>query len=120
MLKQGGRAIFMDVVSPGHPVLDVHLQTIEILRDTSHVRDYTPGEWLSFFTESGLRVQTVTSDRLHLEFSSWIARMRTPESLVTAIRVVQESASEEVKLHFELQPDGSFTSDIMMFEVVKS
>ncbi len=46
--------------------------------------------------------------------------MRTPESLVTAIRVVQESASEEVKLHFELQPDGSFTSDIMMFEVVKS
>lgn len=120
VLKQGGRAIFMDVVSPGHPVLDVHLQTIEILRDTSHVRDYTPGEWLSFFTEAGLRVQTVTSDRLHLEFSSWITRMRTPESLVTAIRVVQESASEEVKQHFELQPDGSFTSDIMMFEVVKS
>lgn len=46
--------------------------------------------------------------------------MRTPEPLVTAIRMVQESASEEVKQHFEVQPDGSFTSDIMMFEVVKA
>ncbi|TBL82532.1 class I SAM-dependent methyltransferase [Hafnia alvei] len=120
VLKPGGRAIFMDVVSPGHSVLDVHLQTVEILRDTSHVRDYTPGEWLTFFTEAGLQIQTVTSDRLHLEFSSWISRMRTPEPLVTAIRMVQESASEEVKQHFEVQPDGSFTSDIMMFEAVKA
>ncbi|KAA0263878.1 class I SAM-dependent methyltransferase [Hafnia alvei] len=120
VLKPGGSAIFMDVVSPGHSVLDVHLQTVEILRDTSHVRDYTPGEWLTFFTEAGLQIQTVTSDRLHLEFGSWISRMRTPEPLVTAIRMVQESASEEVKQHFEVQPDGSFTSDIMMFEVVKA
>lgn len=120
VLKPGGRAIFMDVVSPGHSVLDVHLQTVEILRDTSHVRDYAPGEWLAFFTEAGLQIQTVTSDRLHLEFGSWISRMRTPEPLVTAIRMVQESASEEVKQHFEVQPDGSFTSDIMMFEAVKA
>ena len=55
VLKPGGRAIFMDVVSPGHSVLDVHLQTVEILRDTSHVRDYAPGEWLAFFTEAGYK-----------------------------------------------------------------
>lgn len=107
VLKPGGRAIFIDVVSPGHSI-------------TSHVRDYAAGEWLTFFTEAGLQIQTVTSDRLHLEFASWISRMRTPEPLVTAIRMIQESASEEVKQHFEVQPDGSFTSDIMMFEVVKA
>ena len=47
VLKPGGKFIMMDVVSPGHPLLDIYLQTIEVLRDTSHVRNYSPGEWLN-------------------------------------------------------------------------
>lgn len=61
VLKPGGRAIFMDVVSPGHPLLDTYLQTVEVLRDTSHVRNYAPGEWLALLTEAGLVVREVTS-----------------------------------------------------------
>jgi hypothetical protein len=59
------------------------------------------------------------TDRLPLEFSSWIARMRTPEALSQAIRLYQESASAEVKAYFELQEDGSFTSDTIMAEAQK-
>lgn len=44
VLKPGGRLIVMDVMSPGHPVRDIWLQTVEALRDTSHVRNYTSGE----------------------------------------------------------------------------
>lgn len=119
VLKPGGRAIFMDVVSPGHPLLDIYLQTVEVLRDTSHVRNYAPGEWLGMFTEAGLLVREVTADRLELEFSSWVARMRTPEHFVIAIRALQQGAAEDVRQHFAIQADGSFTSDIMMFEVTK-
>ncbi|TQI79150.1 methyltransferase family protein [Serratia fonticola] len=119
VLKPGGRAIFMDVVSPGHPLLDIYLQTVEVLRDTSHVRNYAPGEWLSMLTESGLLVREVTSDRLELEFGSWVARMRTPEHFVTAIRALQQGVAEDVRQHFAIQADGSFTSDIMMFDTVK-
>lgn len=119
VLKPGGRAIFMDVVSPGHPLLDIYLQTVEVLRDTSHVRNYAPGEWLSMLTESGLLVREVTTDRLDLEFSSWVARMRTPEHFVTAIRALQQGVAEDVRQHFAIQADGTFTSDIMMFEAVK-
>ncbi|VXC49437.1 SAM-dependent methyltransferase [Enterobacterales bacterium 8AC] len=119
VLKPGGCAIFMDVVSPGHPLLDIYLQTVEVLRDTSHVRNYAPGEWLGMFTEAGLLVREVTADRLELEFSSWVARMRTPEHFVIAIRALQQGAAEGVRQHFAIQDDGSFTSDIMMFEVTK-
>lgn len=119
VLKPGGRAIFMDVVSPGHPLLDIYLQTVEVLRDTSHVRNYAPGEWLTLLTEAGLVVREVTSDRLMLEFGSWVTRMRTPAHFVTAIRALQQSVSQEVAAHFAIQPDGTFTSDIMMFEVTK-
>lgn len=120
VLKPGGVVIFMDVMSPGHPVLDIWLQTVEALRDTSHVRNYSSGEWLSLFNEAGLISQNLLCDRLVLEFSSWIARMRTPAVLAEAIRAYQHSASDEVQRYFELQDDGSFTSDIVMLEAVRS
>ncbi|MGC6042860.1 class I SAM-dependent methyltransferase [Enterobacter kobei] len=120
VLKPGGIFIIMDVMSPGHPVRDIWLQTIEALRDTSHVQNYSSGEWLSLITEAGLITRTLTTDRLPLEYPSWIARMRTPEALSQAIRIYQESASAEVKAYFELQEDGSFTSDTIMAEAQKA
>lgn len=64
-------------MSPGHAVRDVWLQTVEALRDTSHVRNYSSGEWLALATEAGLVINRLLTDRLPLEFSSWVARMRT-------------------------------------------
>src|SRR5690242_20556531 len=37
--KKGAAAMFMDAVPPPNPLLDTFLQTIEMLRDPSHVRD---------------------------------------------------------------------------------
>ncbi|KOC89623.1 class I SAM-dependent methyltransferase [Winslowiella iniecta] len=119
VLKPGGKVIFMDVSAPGNSVLDIWLQTVEALRDTSHVHNYHPGEWLAMFTEAGLAINSVTQDRLHLEFTSWIARMRTPEVLVNAIRAYQQSASDEVKRYYALEGDGSFSSDIIFIEAYK-
>lgn len=79
----------MDVMSPGHPVRDIWLQTVEALRDTSHVRNYASGEWLTLINEANLIVDNLITDKLPLEFSSWVARMRTPEALVDAIRIYQ-------------------------------
>ncbi|WP_434636290.1 class I SAM-dependent methyltransferase [Klebsiella sp. I138] len=120
VLKPGGVMIIMDVMSPGHPVRDIWLQTVEALRDTSHVRNYSSGEWLALANEAGLAVHHLLTDRLPLEFASWVARMRTPAPLVEAIRLYQESASAEIKAYFSLQQDGSFTSDTIMFEAHKA
>ncbi|WP_058912026.1 class I SAM-dependent methyltransferase [Entomohabitans teleogrylli] len=111
VLKPGGVFILMDVMSPGHVLRDIWLQTVEALRDTSHVRDYSAAQWGAFFNDAGLAIEQIACDRLHLEFSSWVARMRTPQPLVEAIRLYQQSAADEVKDYFELQEDGSFTSD---------
>lgn len=116
VLKPGGRFILMDTVSPGQPALDIWLQTVEMLRDPSHVRDYSQGEWLRMINDSGLIVNRLAMDRLDLEFTSWIERMQTPDDLMTAIRTLQHKASESVKQHFDLQPDGSFSSDTLMLQ----
>ena len=41
VLAPGGLLVVIDIVSPGPPLLDTHFQAIELLRDPSHVRDYS-------------------------------------------------------------------------------
>jgi ubiquinone/menaquinone biosynthesis C-methylase UbiE len=116
--KPGAPVLFMDVFAPGAALLDTHLQTLELLRDASHVRNYTLSQWSSALARAGLALQGVRTWRLHLEFSSWIARMRTADVFVAAIRALQAGAPEEVRKHFAITADGSFTIDTMMLETV--
>jgi len=46
--------------------------------------------------------------------------MRTPATLSQAIRLYQQSASGDVQAYFELQEDGSFTSDTIFAEAQKA
>ncbi|MCY1424154.1 putative methyltransferase YcgJ [compost metagenome] len=114
VLKPGGVAAFIDVAAPGLPLLDTYLQTVEVLRDTSHVRDYSPSEWTRLLGEAGLAVTACQRQRLRLEFQSWVERMRTPQVMRDAIRALQVSVGEEVREYFEIADDGSFSTDVLV------
>ncbi|SON53722.1 putative methyltransferase YcgJ [Hartmannibacter diazotrophicus] len=118
VLKPEARAAFSDTMAPSTPLFDTHLQSIELLRDPSHVRNRTVAEWAASLAAAKLTVQAVSTGRIRLEFSSWIARMRTAESHVAAIRSLQASASKEVRDWLGLEADGSFCLDTAVFEVV--
>jgi ubiquinone/menaquinone biosynthesis C-methylase UbiE len=117
VLKGGGRAVFMDVVAPSDALLDTYLQSLELLRDPSHVRNYTTEEWRQALAAAGLMPTRSTSRRLRLDFASWIGRMQPPAAHVAAIRSLQALAPREVADHFAIEPDGSFTIDTATFEV---
>jgi SAM-dependent methyltransferase len=116
VLQAGAPAIFIDGLSPGTPLFDTHLQGIELLRDPSHVRDYTLAEWTAALTRAGFEVRACRTWRLHLDFASWVARMRTAQTHVEAIRSLQRSASRETLDYFAVEPDGSFMLDALMLE----
>lgn len=113
-VKPDGMALFMDVVSPGAPLLDTWLQSLELLRDSSHVRNASVDEWRAALAAVGFAVDEVATYKLRLEFGSWIARMRTPEVHVAAIRALHARAPSEVKAYFRIEDDGSFTVDTML------
>jgi SAM-dependent methyltransferase len=117
--KPGGRAVFIDVVSPGPPLLDTFLQAIELLRDPSHMRDYSVEEWTRAVGEAGFTPGPLTRRRLHLNFATWVARMRTPELHASAIRSLQSAASRDVTRHFAIEADGSFSVDTMTLEAMR-
>lgn len=114
VLKPGGLMVVMDAIAPERPLLDTWLQALELMRDTSHVRDYSLTNWKVMLEETGFSIDTIVQYRLRLEFRSWIERINTPEIQSQAIRAVQARAADEVVRHFEIEPDGSFTIDTML------
>ena len=114
VLKPGGVMAFIDILSPGMPLLDTYLQSIEVLRDTSHVRDYSADEWLRQVSEAGLHTCSTSRQRLRLEYRSWVERMRTPEVMRAAILQLQRSMGDEVREYFEIEADGSFSTDVLV------
>lgn len=111
VLKPGGTAIFMDAVAPAHPLLDTFLQTVELLRDPSHVRDYSVAQWKAMAEQAGFKVERVEARRIRLEFQPWVTRIRTDALHVDAIRSLQALAADLVRDHFAIEADGSFMLD---------
>jgi len=116
VLAPEGRAIFVDGMAPEEARADMHLQAVELLRDTSHVRDYRQSEWIAALGRAGFSAGSVRCWRLRMDFSLWTARMRTPEDHVVAIRSLQRQAPAEVARHFGIEEDGSFQLDVLMIE----
>jgi SAM-dependent methyltransferase len=120
VLKPGGMFLIVDGRSPDHPLLDTHLQAIELLRDPSHVRNYGLVEWAGALARAGFVVEEVRTSRVWLEFTSWTARMRTPEVAVKAIQYLQAHAPDEVRRHFEIGADSSFYLDTIWLRATKA
>ncbi|MGO9818392.1 MAG: class I SAM-dependent methyltransferase [Acidocella sp.] len=115
VLKPGGLAVFIDTVAPAPRVLDTHLQAMELLRDASHVRNYSVPEWVAELARAGFMVQGTTLRRLRMEFPIWIARTQAPPELAAAIRQLQSGAPEDVRAHFAIGEDGSFNVESATF-----
>lgn len=124
VLKPGGQLCMIDVVGPqgvGSALLDTHLQSLEVLRDVSHVRDYSRAEWRDMLTTAGFELTDEQDWRLDIDVNSWLARMRTPPVLEAAARHLLANAPDEVKQYYAVDPATlDFKLESAMFTARKS
>jgi len=119
VLKPGGRFIVIDTAAPADVLADTYVQAIELLRDTSHVRNISLQSWRKLLRQAGFEIASDKTWKLRLEFATWVARMRTPADNITAIKALWKSAPQEVKSYFALEPDDSFSIDVAMLDARK-
>ncbi len=116
ILKPGGALIVIDICTPSSPLLDTHLQMIELLRDGSHVRNYSFAEWGAILAEQHFQIRAHQFWKLPLDFKAWVGRMRTSALYTDAIRSLLQNAPREVRDYFRVAEDGSFTPDALLIE----
>lgn len=116
VLKVDSQVLFIDVAGNESPILDTHLQAVELLRDGSHVRNYSGREWTQLFADAGFQAEIIRRWRIPIEFQSWIRRMNTPEHRAQAIRILWSEAPEEVRTYFAVREDYSFELDALMIQ----
>jgi ubiquinone/menaquinone biosynthesis C-methylase UbiE len=116
VLKSDGTLIIIDVCAPEDPLLDTHLQTVELLRDGSHVRNYSLSNWNSMLVEAEFQIDNHSIWKLPLDFKAWVERMKTPVLFVDAIQALMRNVPQEVRNHFQIAHDGSFVLESVLIE----
>ena len=85
VLKPGGLFIVSDIVGPDDFAQDTFLQTIELVRDNSHVRDHSIRQWSAMISEAGFDpVEVVFTWDVVLDFDAWVERIATPPANVAS------------------------------------
>ncbi|HEX4377972.1 MAG TPA: methyltransferase domain-containing protein [Steroidobacteraceae bacterium] len=115
VVEPTGQLLLIDLLGDELPLVDTHLQALELLRDPSHVRDYSATQWRAMIRESGFTVTASERWPLRMEFATWVGRMRTPQAAIDALRVVMAQAPREVHDGLRVEPDGSFTAMVGLF-----
>jgi ubiquinone/menaquinone biosynthesis C-methylase UbiE len=120
VLKPRGRLILDDIVSwDDAPVLDTFLQSIELIRDPSHVRDHSPSQWLEMFNRAGFAAQLTLQWNLPLAFIPWVERMRTPAVQVDVLKRLMAGGSAEVQAAFAIESNCNFSIPSAIFMAEK-
>lgn len=116
VMKPGGRLIVIDVVAPESPLLDTTLQTLELLRDASHVRNHRLSEWQAMLAAAGFGVPKMHGWKLPLEFDAWVRRIETPPERVLALKALFAGLPAEAREYFSIDRELAFAIDCHWFE----
>ena len=119
ILPPGGMLVVIDVIASESPLMDTVLQTLELLRDESHVRDYRASEWRTMFEVAGFSAPTTHQWKLPMAFEPWVKRINTASRRIAALHAVFDALPTEACEYFAVTDDHSFAIDAAWLETTK-
>jgi ubiquinone/menaquinone biosynthesis C-methylase UbiE len=108
VLRPGGTFLLVDSVAPEDHGCDSFLNTLEVLRDPSHVRDHRVSQWEAMFSEAGLTPALRMRWGIELDFDEWVARIGTPEPEIAALRRLFDRAPAEARDALRIGTPGPY------------
>ncbi len=102
VLKPGGRLLLVDSMAPEDASADTFFNAFELLRDPSHVRNYSRSQWQRILDEAGFDSEVLGRFPLEQDFDGWVARIGTPPTAVAHLRFLFENAHADLRREFEI------------------
>lgn len=110
VLKPGGVLAIVDNIAPDDAA--PYVDSLERLRDPSHVHCLTASEWLRMFAQNGFVVEHQETLSKRMNFATWINQQKTPPDTERALtRMLREApAAAAWWLRPEIDAEGTVTS----------
>lgn len=106
VLRPGGRLVVIDNVAPEDDQLDQFINSLEQLRDPSHVRCLKVSEWERQMGEAGLRFELVSRFSSARDVAQWLQMAGASEAVGAEVRDRLAQASQPARAHFAITPDS--------------
>jgi ubiquinone/menaquinone biosynthesis C-methylase UbiE len=111
VLRPGGRLLVSDTGEPDDaPEVDAWHNHLEILRDPSHVRNYTPAEWRGFVATAGFAIEEVAQvhESVCGTMRAWIEKGGCDQQAAAEVRrlILEAPPAAARAFAFTQLPDG--------------
>lgn len=100
VLKEGGKFLVVDNVTPEDPELADYMNTFESLRDPSHVSCASPAEWKELIAGSGMEVARMSSRKKTYRFRSWAERTAESEGQIESTERMILSGEQRLREYY--------------------
>jgi ubiquinone/menaquinone biosynthesis C-methylase UbiE len=114
VLQPGGRLLVADTSEPDNaPEVDAWHNHVEVLRDGSHVRNYTPEEWRGFVAEAGFVLEELhqVGESVPITLRAWLEKAGCRgEAAAEVWRLFLEAPAEVARIFsITRMPDGDIS-----------
>lgn len=105
VLKPGGRFLVADTSVPDNdPEADHWQNTVEAMRDPSHIRNYTPSEWQTFVADAGLTIEAVNdSGGIPITLNDWLIKAGCTPEQSTAVHLEFAAATPAIVETYQIR-----------------
>lgn len=107
VLKPGGLFLLEDSLAPKDPTAAALLNRVELLRDPTHVRTLSAGEWRALLHQAGLAIEAERIFAKAHPLASWLERAHTPEPARRQIVALMQGASSRVRATLSIAVDSA-------------
>jgi ubiquinone/menaquinone biosynthesis C-methylase UbiE len=107
VLRTGAPFVLIDAVGLEDTALDTFLNTLELLRDPSHVRNATITQWSLHLANAGFAVDSIKRWDVRIDTAEWLARSSTVEWRQTAVKHLLQGAPAPARTALSISSDCS-------------
>jgi SAM-dependent methyltransferase len=124
VVRPGGRLVVLDSEAPDDPEVASFLETMEIMRDPTHVHAFSAAGWRQMITDAGFTVIGTARFPKPKAFEAWLARGGVGVDAQAEVRRFVAAAPPPAltALHIEFDADGApvcFADDKVLVVAVR-